>query len=118
MKNICILGSTGSIGQNSLEVIANFPDEFRVTYLTANKNIDLLRKQIGRFQPNAVAVLDEGCASVLKRTANGSLRVFTGEHGLHELVNLEDIDIVISSLVGFAGLKPTIEAIKRGKTVA
>jgi len=118
MKNICILGSTGSIGRNSLEVIANFPDDFRVAYLTANTNIDLLHQQICRFQPKGVAVLDRTSASALKQMTNGSVSVFSGEQGLRDLVNHDDIDIVISSLVGFAGLVPTIEAIKRGRTVA
>ena len=118
MKNICILGSTGSIGQNSLEVIANFPDQFRPVYLTTNKNIDLLQKQVERFRPDAVAVLDECSAAVFKQLMNGSVKVFAGEEGLTELVTRRDVDIVISSLVGFAGLQPTIEAIKHGKTVA
>jgi len=118
IKNICILGSTGSIGQNSLEVIANFPDRFRVSYLTANKNIDVLQQQIKQFRPKAVAVLDESSASVLKQTMNGAVEVVAGEDGLLELVSRPENDIVISSLVGFAGLRPTIEAIKQGKTVA
>jgi 1-deoxy-D-xylulose-5-phosphate reductoisomerase len=118
MKNICILGSTGSIGRHSLEVIANFPDDFRVAYLTANTNIGLLQEQIRRFQPSGVAVRDLSSASALKQITNGSLKVYSGEEGLCDLVNHDDIDIVISSLVGFAGLGPTIEAIKRGRTVA
>lgn len=118
MKHIGILGSTGSIGQNSLEVIANFPDRFRPAFLTTNKNIDLLQSQIQRFKPAAVAVLDECSASVLKKLVNGSPKIFAGEDGLMELVASHDIDVVISSLVGFAGLKPTLEAIRRGKTVA
>src|SRR5580765_4307899 len=118
MKNICILGSTGSIGRHSLEVIANFPDDFRVAYLTTNTNIDLLQEQIRRFQPSGVAVRDKSSASALKQITNGSLKVFSGEEGLRDLVNHDDIDIVISSLVGVAGLGPTIEAIKRGRTVA
>src|ERR1041385_1184887 len=118
MKNICILGSTGSIGQSSLEVISNFPDRFRVVSLTTNKNIDMLQRQIARFQPCSVAVFDECSASLLKQTTNGSLQVLTGTEGIQELAIREDVDVVISSLVGFAGLQPTIEAIKRGKTVA
>ncbi|MBI4547960.1 MAG: 1-deoxy-D-xylulose-5-phosphate reductoisomerase [Ignavibacteriae bacterium] len=118
MKNICILGSTGSIGQNSLEVIANFPDRFRVSYLAANKNINVLQQQVKRFRPKAVAVLDEPSASLLKQTMNGTVEVAAGEEGLLELVSRPENDIVISSLVGFAGLRPTIEAIKQGKTVA
>ena len=118
VKHIGILGSTGSIGQNSLDVIVNFPDKFRAAYLTTNKNTSLLEQQIARFRPKAVAVLDEQSASVLKRHVNSSVRLFVGEQGLMELVCNEDVDIVINSLVGFAGLRPTIEAIKRGKTVA
>ena len=118
MKNICILGSTGSIGRHSLEVIANFPTRFRVAYLTANTNIDLLQEQIRRFEPKGVAVRDRSSAAALKQISNGSLSVFAGDEGLRELVSHDDIDIVISSLVGFAGLGPTIEAIKRGRTVA
>ncbi len=118
MKTLCILGSTGSIGKNSLEVIANFPDRFRVGYLTANNNIEQLRLQVERFKPRAVAVLSADAASELKRSTNGNLRVLSGEEGLIELVTSKDVDIVISSLVGFAGLRPTIEAIKCGKTVA
>ncbi|HZY09653.1 MAG TPA: 1-deoxy-D-xylulose-5-phosphate reductoisomerase [Bacteroidota bacterium] len=118
MKNICILGSTGSIGQNSLDVIANFPSQFRVSYLATNKNIDLLKQQIDRFKPKGVAVLDDNAASLLKHSTNGSLKVYAGNDGLRELVTRDDIDVVISSLVGIAGLKPTIEAIKRGKTIA
>ena len=117
-KNICILGSTGSIGRNSLEVIANFPDRFRVTCLMTHRNIEVLREQIKRFNPKAVAVLDEGSASLLKQSLNGSMTVYAGERGLEELIHHDEIDTVISSLVGFAGMKPTIEAIKRGKTVA
>jgi 1-deoxy-D-xylulose-5-phosphate reductoisomerase len=118
MKNICILGSTGSIGQNSLEVISNLPGKFKVKYLTANRNVDLLLRQIELYQPKAVAVLDENCASRLKQSVDGSLELLVGEEGLEELACRNDVDVVISSLVGFAGLKPTVEAIKCGKTVA
>jgi len=118
MKNICILGSTGSIGQNSLDVINNFPDRFRVTYLTANTNIEHLTHQIHKFKPRGVAVLDESAASRLKKNTNGHPDVYSGEGSLCELATRDDVDIVISSLVGFAGLRPTIEAIKKGKTVA
>ncbi|MFI5252917.1 MAG: 1-deoxy-D-xylulose-5-phosphate reductoisomerase [Bacteroidota bacterium] len=118
MKNICILGSTGSIGKNALEVIANFPDMFRVTYLTANKNIGLLQEQINRFQPKGIGVLDSAGAAALNAQTNGSIKMFTGDEGLCDLVRQDDIDIVVSSMVGFAGLKPTIEAIKQSKTIA
>lgn len=118
MKNIAILGSTGSIGRNSLEVIKNQPEQFRVTYLTANKNIDLLQKQIAQFHPRGVVVLDRCNAAVLGKVLGDKTEVHAGEEGLLEIVGREDVDVVISSLVGFAGLKPTIEAIKHRKTVA
>jgi 1-deoxy-D-xylulose-5-phosphate reductoisomerase len=118
MKHIAILGSTGSIGRSSLEVIANFPDEFRVSYLTTNKNIDLLSEQIKQFQPKGVVVLEECSASVMRKLMNGTTALLNGEEGLLDMVGRDDVDVVISSLVGFAGLKPTIRAIERGKDVA
>jgi 1-deoxy-D-xylulose-5-phosphate reductoisomerase len=117
-KNICILGSTGSIGRSSLDVIANFPGTFRPLCLTAHSNTELLLEQIQRFRPHAVAVLDEQCAARLKQSVNGSTKVYAGAEGLNELVRREDVDIVINSLVGFAGLRPTVEALRLGKTVA
>ena len=117
-KHIAILGSTGSIGQSSLEVIGNLSDRFCVTYLTANKNVELLLEQVKKYKPRGVVVLDERNAPALRSALNGSVEVLAGEQGLLEIVRRDDVDIVISSLVGFAGLKPTIEAIKHRKTVA
>ncbi len=117
-KNIAILGSSGSIGKNSLEVIANFPDQFKVAYLTVNKNIDALYEQVQRFKPRGVVVLDECSASACKKRVNGTTEVLVGEEGLEEIVQRDDVDVVISSLVGFAGLKPTINAIKAKKKIA
>ena len=117
-KNIAILGSTGSIGRSTLDVISNFSDRFRVTYLTAHRNIDLLQEQIQKFKPRAVVVLEECNASVLKKLTNGSTEIFVGEQGLCEIVSRDDVDIVVSSLVGFAGLKPTLQAIEAGKDIA
>ncbi len=117
-KNVAILGSSGSIGRNSLEVIANFPDQFNVSYLTVHKNIDVLCEQIKRFHPKGVVVLDDGSADACKSRVNGTTQVFRGEKGLEEIVQRDDVDVVISSLVGFAGLKPTIKAIEAGKKIA
>jgi 1-deoxy-D-xylulose-5-phosphate reductoisomerase len=117
-KNIAILGSTGSIGQNSLEVIRNSPDRFAATYLTANTNIDLLEQQIRLFHPRGVVVLDGGCAEALRNRVNGSVEVLSGEDGLMQVVARDDVDIVISSLVGFAGLRPTVAAIQHHKRIA
>jgi 1-deoxy-D-xylulose-5-phosphate reductoisomerase len=117
-KNIAILGSTGSVGQNSLEVIKNHPDRFTATYLTANTNIDLLEQQIRLFHPRGVVVLDEGCAATLRNRVDSSVEVLSGEGGLLQVVTRDDVDTVISSLVGFAGLKPTVAAIQHRKRIA
>jgi 1-deoxy-D-xylulose-5-phosphate reductoisomerase len=117
-KNIAILGSTGSIGRNSLEVISSFPDRFRVGYLTANSNIDLLLAQVERFRPAGIVLLDEGRAREAKDRLKQKVEVLSGERGLEEVVTRDDVDIVISSLVGFVGLKPTIAAIQHRKRIA
>ena len=114
-KNVAILGSSGSIGKNSLEVIANFPDQFKVSYLTVNKKVDALYEQVRRFKPRGVVVQDECSASVCKKLVNGTTEVLVGEEGLGEIVQRDDVDVVISSLVGFAGLTPTIKAIEAKK---
>lgn len=117
-RNIAILGSTGSIGRSSLDVIARFPDKFHVTYLSTNTNTDLLREQMSRFHPRGVAILDEPSADAMKSGANGATEVLCGEEGLIEIVRRGDVDVVISALVGFAGLKPTLAAIEAGKDIA
>jgi 1-deoxy-D-xylulose-5-phosphate reductoisomerase len=117
-KHIAILGSTGSIGQNSLEVIGNFPDRFRVTYLTAHSNLELLLRQANRFKPKGVVVLDQGLAHEARKSLDATTEVLSGEGGLEEIVQRDDVDVVISALVGFAGLKPTIAAIRHRKCIA
>jgi len=117
-RNIAILGSTGSIGRNALAVIGNFPSEFHVTYLTANRNIALLQEQINHFGPRGVVLTDEQQAVALKRSVDGATEVIVGEEGLQEIVRRDDVDIVLSALVGFAGLRPTLAAIEAGKHVA
>lgn len=117
-KNIAILGSSGSIGRNSLEVIANFPHQFKASYLTVKKNIDALCEQVRQFKPKGVVVLDPETADACRKRVNGSTEVLTGEKGLEEVVQRDDVDVVISSLVGFAGLKPTIRAIEAKKKIA
>jgi 1-deoxy-D-xylulose-5-phosphate reductoisomerase len=117
-RTIAILGSTGSIGKSSLDVIASFPDRFRVTYLTAMRNIDLLREQINRFHPRGVVVADERLAEQLRHQIDGVTEVLAGPEGLMEVVGRPDVDTVISALVGFAGLRPTLRAIECGKQIA
>ena len=118
MKTILLLGATGSIGVSTLDVIRNFKDDFKVFALTANTNIDLLTKQIAEFEPEFVVVRDSYKAKELETTINGKCKVLSGEEGLIEITKNGNYDILLSALVGFAGLKPTIESIKRGKRIA
>ncbi|MCK9408256.1 MAG: 1-deoxy-D-xylulose-5-phosphate reductoisomerase [Bacteroidetes bacterium] len=117
-KNIAILGSTGSIGTQTLEVIAGFPNDFKVKYLTGNNNISLLLEQIRRFKPDGVVVFSERSAKEVKKNSPSTVEVLMGEEGLLEIVQRNNVDIVVSSLVGFAGLKPTIKAIESKKKIA
>jgi 1-deoxy-D-xylulose-5-phosphate reductoisomerase len=118
LTNIAILGATGSIGRSSLEVISNHPDRFRVTYLTAHQNVALLREQIARFHPRGVVVMGEKNASSLRHLVDSQTEVLVGDEGLLNIVTRSDVDIVINSLVGFAGLLPTLRAIEAGKDIA
>ena len=120
MKNITILGSTGSIGSNSLRVIESNPEKYRVLALAAGKNIDLLMKQIEKFRPKGVAVLREELADILRARLekNPGTEVFSGANGFERLAALEEVDTVISAMTGAAGLMPTYAAIKAGKNIA
>ncbi len=118
MKRITILGSTGSIGTNSLDVIRRFPDQFEASYLSANSNVKLLAEQALEFRPKGVVIMDESLEGELKNLLKGeSIEVMSGEESLCDISSRSDIDFVIGSVVGFAGLKPTVEAIKAGKDV-
>lgn len=118
VTNIAILGSTGSIGRSSLEVISSFPHRFRVTYLTAHRNVDLLAEQVRRFRPRGVVIMDGLNADRLRQLVDGTTELLVGEAGLCEVVARNDVDTVVSSLVGFAGLLPTLRAIEAGKDIA
>ena len=117
MKRIAILGSTGSIGVQSLDVIAEFPDQFSVHSLTANTQIERLKKQIAEFKPRMVAVKDEENVKGLP-SYQGELTVHTGIDGLMDVVTHPDVDLVISAIPGSAGFIPTLRAIEAGKSVA
>jgi len=117
-KHIAILGSTGSIGRQALEVIAANPDHFCVEVLTSNNNADLLIEQAMKFQPNAVVIGDEKYQYVKQALAVLPIKVFAGEDTLCQAMEMEDIDIVLTAVVGFAGLKPTLAAINAGKNIA
>lgn len=117
MKRIAILGSTGSIGVQTLEVIAQFPDRFTAYGLTANSRTDALQEQVARFGPSAIAVNEERYAAVLPNY-RGKPSVGVGVDGLIEVVTRPEVDVVVSALPGSAGLIPTLKAIEAGKTVA
>lgn len=117
MKKILILGSTGSIGINALNVIRNYPDLFTISALTVNTRIDLLEPQIEEFHPTLVVVKDEKLADDLRKKVGGKCKVLGGEQGLIDAAKECDYDILIGAMVGFAGLIPTIEAIKRSKRI-
>ncbi len=119
MKNIVILGSTGSIGTNTLDIVAKFPDQFRVAGLTAGTNDDKLEEQLRLFKPVAVAMADEKAAARLRaRCGDTKVRILSGDRGLAEVAGLPEADLVISAIVGGAGLVPTLAAISAGKQVA
>lgn len=119
MKNISILGSTGSIGCSTLDVIAMFPDRFRVSALSACENIEKLEAQIRRFRPSIVSLNNGQAARALKdRCGDLEVRVLSGVEGLIQAATIDDADIVVSAVSGSAGLIPTLSAVKAGKTIA
>ena len=118
MKNISILGSTGSIGTQTLEIVRNNKD-INVSALAAYGNIELLEKQIREFKPEIVCVYDENKAKVLKENVKDlDIKVVTKMEGLIETATCNDAEIVVTAVVGMIGIRPTIEAIKAGKDIA
>ena len=116
MKNLSILGSTGSIGTQTLDIVRQYPDEFKVVGLTTNKNIELLREQINEFKPVAVAVMDKNKADELLNFT--SVQVFSGIEGLNKIATLNETDTVVNSLVGSIGIEPTYNAVTKKKNIA
>ncbi len=118
-KRLSVLGSTGSIGVNTLQVVEMLGDEIDIRYLSANKNGDLLIKQARTYRPKAVAVVDPATArSVDKALAGEGISVLTGREGLLELASRTDVDLLLNGLVGSAGMEPTLLAVKAGIDVA
>jgi len=116
---IAILGSTGSIGTQALEVIEYHPDYFDLQVLTAGKNADLLIEQAKKYQPNTVVISDEDSYQKVKDALWGeNIHVYCGEEALCQVVEATNVHTVLTALVGYAGLKPTIHAIEAGKTIA
>lgn len=119
MKRIAILGSTGSIGTQALNVIRRHRDEMAVEVLCAGRNADLLIAQALEFDPNAVAIADEGkYQQVQDALASHDIKVFAGMGSIADLMEMESIDMVLASIVGFAGLRPTLRAIEHHKPIA
>ena len=119
MKQIAILGSTGSIGTQTLDVVRQHPDAFSVYALSAHRSIDMLIKQALEFNPAVVCIADETYYRPLcEALSDLPIRVLAGEKALAEMVTMPAIDVVVAAMVGYAGLRPTIEAIKAKKTIA
>lgn len=120
VKKISLLGSTGSIGVNTLELIRRFPDRFSVCALAAGSNLPLLKRQIQTFRPRIVSVLNQALARDLKRMLPGRGRpeIAYGSEGPELVASVTDADMVVSAIVGAAGLIPTLKAITCGKQVA
>ena len=117
-KQICILGSTGSIGTQALDVISQHPDLYEVYALTANNSVEKLAEQARQFHPAAVVIADESHYAALKeQLADTDVKVYAGHKALCEIVEAGPIDMVLASLVGFAGFEPTIHAIKARKKI-
>jgi len=118
-KRVAILGSTGSIGTQALDVIKSHPEKFEVEVLTAQNNADLLIQQALAFQPNAVVIANESLYEKVRDALfSYDIKVFAGEKALSQVVEMEGIDVVLTALVGYAGLIPTIHAINAGKPIA
>jgi 1-deoxy-D-xylulose-5-phosphate reductoisomerase len=118
-KNIAILGSTGSIGVQTLEVIAANPHAFQVEVLTAQNNAALLVQQAKAFKPNAVVIGNEAQYAFVKAQLSGEdCKVYAGENALGAVAQMDTVDLVVTALVGYSGLRPTIKAIEAGKTIA
>ena len=120
MKNISILGSTGSIGMNALDVIKDNPTRFKVVALSAHRNVSMLKKQIDQFKPKIVSVVDQENARELEKIVDPAFgtEILFGADGYRQVASIKEADMVISSMVGSAGLLPTLEAIEAGKDIA
>ena len=118
-KKIAILGSTGSIGTQTLDVVAAYPERYEVYALCAHRSIDKLIEQARTFHPEVVCIADETLYPALcEALSDLEIKVWAGEDAIAQMVTMPSIDVVVAAMVGYAGLRPTIEAIKAGKTIA
>ena len=118
MKQIAILGSTGSIGTQTLDVIRRNSSEFQVTVLAANSNDELLEKQIHEFNPRFAILSDESAYTRLKSRYSGATEILGGRQAFIDSATVDGVEIVVTSMTGFAGLEPTVKAIQSHKTIA
>lgn len=118
-KHIAILGSTGSIGTQALDVIQKHPDLFEVEVLTAMNSAELLIEQAKRYQPNVVVIINSKYYDLVNDALSPlNIKVYSGEEAMVDVVQMDSIDVVLTALVGYAGLQPTIKAIEKGKSIA
>lgn len=117
MKYVSILGSTGSIGTQTLDVIRQHPDQFKAVALVANKNIDLLESQINEFNPLIAGVVDDKAYTIFKERYKGQTKLIGGKEALIAASTIQEATMVITAIVGAVGIEPTVEAIKAQKTI-
>jgi 1-deoxy-D-xylulose-5-phosphate reductoisomerase len=118
MKNVVLLGSTGSIGTSTLKVVDDLPDRLRVVGMAAGNNTELLREQTLQYKPSQVSVTDPAKAAELQQALGSTVKVFAGNEGLIKLATMPEADIVLIAIVGTAGLQPALAAIREGKDIA
>ncbi len=118
MKKIAILGSTGSIGTQALDVVRNLPDEFKVSVLAANSNVELFSRQVEEFQPELAVLADEAAYKILREKKFPRTKIAGGRQAFIDAAGFDGVEIVLTSMSGFAGLEPTIKAIRCGKNIA
>ena len=120
MKGLCILGATGSIGMNTLDVAARYPEKYKIIALSANSQVDRLFEQCQHYQPEYAVMASEQAAEQLSeklKNINCAVQVLSGNEGLETIASLEQVDIVMAAIVGAAGLKPTLAAARSGKRI-
>src|ERR1041385_6705244 len=118
MKNVVLLGSTGSIGTSTIKVADDLPDQIRLIGLAAGNNVDLLIEQTRKHKPEAISITDPAKAKELSNILGSTTKVFSGNEGLLKLATLPAADIVLIAIVGTAGLQPALAAIRAGKDIA
>ena len=118
-KRIAVLGSTGSIGTQTLDVLSRYPGDFEVEVLTAGNNVRLLEQQARKFMPDAVVIGNEGHYHILRDSLRDvPVKVYAGEEAIEQIVAGSNIDMVVAAMVGYSGLRPTISAVNAGKRIA